>query len=354
MRFKIGKRYGGYEFLDALNNEKTWLVFRVWNLAAQRTELLHILPDQSADLECQERFLRETKVRARLVHPNIVNFYYAGELEGQLVMTTEVVEGTTLAERLDLGPLPWREAIAILSQILRALSCAHSHGVVHRAIAPENIVLTQDKAVKLSGFGLAKAATDTQLTRLGAIQGELKYMPPEQVKGMATLDGRSDIYSAAAVLYEAVTGTTPFGSASNSQFHLMLEHVAAMPQAPSQVRPDVPAALDPVILKAMAKEPAQRFQNADEFREALEEIPAPASETQPRGSSVVPIAFGSHAPVAELAASTPVRGHGTGAGSGAIIVPPLWRCDSVDFALAGVCMFIAAIVAFVSFLTMQS
>jgi serine/threonine protein kinase len=280
MRFEIGKTYGGYEFLDTLGAEKTVLAFRVRNLAAQRTELLRILPDPSGgDLERQQRFLRETKVRARLVHPNIVTFYYAGELGGQLVMTTELVEGPTLAERLDLGPLPWREAIAIFGQVLQALSCAHSQGVVHREVAPGNIILTPNKTVKLSGFGLAKAATDTQLTRVGAVQGELKYMPPEQVKGMATLDGRSDIYSVGAVLYEAVTGTAPFGSGSNSQFHLMLEQVAAMPQAPSRVRPDVPAALDSVILKAMAKEPPQRFQSANEFREALEEILSPTSET---------------------------------------------------------------------------
>jgi serine/threonine protein kinase len=122
----------------------------------------------------------------------------------------------------------------------------------HSRQPPRNIILIPDKTVKLSGFGLARAATDAHLTRAGAVLGELKYMPPEQVKGMATLDGRSDIYSAGAVLYEAVTGTAPFGSGSKSQFNLMLEQVAAMPQPPSKVRLDVPTHLDPLILNCNA------------------------------------------------------------------------------------------------------
>src|SRR5439155_412439 len=152
----------------------------------------------------------------------------------QLVMTTELVEGPTLAERLELGPLPWHEAVEIIGQVLHALSCAHSYGVVHREVTPTNIILIPDRTVKLSGFGLARAATDAQLTQAGTVLGELKYMSPEQVKGLATLDACSDIYSAGAVLYEAVTGTAPFGS--KSQFDLMLAQVTAMPQPPSKMQ----------------------------------------------------------------------------------------------------------------------
>jgi serine/threonine protein kinase len=177
MKFETGKTYGGYEFLDPLGSAKTVVAFRVRNVAERRTELLRILPDPSGgDLERQERFLREIKVRARLVHPNIVTFYHAGDLKGQLVMTTELVEGPTLAERLELGPLVWHEAVGILSQVLQALSCAHSHGVVHREVTPANIILIPDGTVKLSGFGLARAATDAQLTQAGVVLGELKYM----------------------------------------------------------------------------------------------------------------------------------------------------------------------------------
>jgi|SRR5579862_2073398 len=365
MRFEIGNTYDGYEFLDTLGSAKTVLAFRVRNLAAQRTELLRILPVLTGgDLECHERFLREIKVRTRLLHPNIVTFYNAGELEGQLVMTTELVEGPTLAERLELGPLLWHEAAAMLDQILQALSCAHSHGVVHREVTPANIILIPDGTVKLSGFGLARAATDARLTQAGTVLGELKYMAPEQVKGLATLDGRSDIYSAGAVLYEAVTGTAPFGSGSKSQFDLMLAQVTAMPQPPSKLRLNVPAHLDPLILKAMAKEPAQRFQSADEFREALErpattreEIITPISETQLRGAMVIPFASGSRATVAQLAStpvSTPIVRPLPGDGFGGMTVPASSRWGWIELAFAGVFMFIVATVALVAFMTMKS
>ena len=362
MKFEIGKTYGGYEFLDTLGSAKTVMAFRVRNLAEKRTELLRIVPDPSGgDRERQERFLREIKVRARLVHPNIVTFYHAGELEGQLVMTTELVEGPTLAERLELGRMPWHEAVGIMGQVLHALSCAHSHGVVHREVTPANIILIPDRTVKLSGFGLARAATDAQLTQAGAVMGELKYMAPEQVKGHATLDSRSDIYSAGAVLYEAVTGTAPFDS--KSQFDLMLAQVTAMPQPPSKVRLDVPKHLDPIILKAMAKEPPLRFQSADEFREALErpaatleEMIAPIEESDgeiaKRGASVIPFASGSRAP---SPLPTPIVRPMPGNGAGAITVTvPSWRWGSVELALAGVFMFIVATVAFIAFLTMRS
>jgi serine/threonine protein kinase len=189
----------------------------------------------------------------------------------------------------------------------------------------------------------------------------LKYMAPEQVKGLSTLDGRSDIYSAGVVLYQAVTGTAPFDS--KSQFDLMLAQVTAMPQPPSKVRLDVPAHLDALILKAMAKEPSLRFQNADEFREALErpaatleEMIAPSeesyAETAKRGASVIPFASGSRQPPP---LSTPIVRPMHGDGSGAITVTvPTWRWGSVELALAGVFMFIVATVAFLAFLTMRS
>src|SRR6266481_9372693 len=121
MQFEVGKTYGGYEFLDTLGSAKNVLAYRVLNILARRVELLRILPPVlGSDQERMERFLREIRVRARLVHPNIVTFYHAGELEGQLIMTTELVEGPTLAERLEIGPLVWHEAVGILGQVLHA------------------------------------------------------------------------------------------------------------------------------------------------------------------------------------------------------------------------------------------
>ena len=136
MQFEVGKTYGGYEFLDTLGSSKMVLAYRVRNVLARRVELLRILPPVLAsDQERMERFLREIRVRARLVHPNIVTFYHAGELEGQLIMTTEPVEGPTLMERLETGPMPWQEATAMLAQTLAALDFAHANGIVHREVA---------------------------------------------------------------------------------------------------------------------------------------------------------------------------------------------------------------------------
>jgi eukaryotic-like serine/threonine-protein kinase len=270
MQFEIGRTYEGFEFLDTLGSAKKVLAYRVRNVLAQRIELLRILPQIGGDPERMERFLREIKVRARLVHPNIVMFYHAGELEGRLIMTTELVEGPTLEERLELGPMPWQEATAMMAQVLTALDWAHTNRIVHREVAPANIILAADEVVKLSGFGLARGIADTQLTQAGAVMGELKYMAPEQVKGMADLDGRSDIYSAGAVLYEAVTGSAPFGS--KSPFDLMLAHVNVIPEHPIKLRPEIPEELDRIIMTVLAKEPSQRFQRAEEFRAALDRL----------------------------------------------------------------------------------
>jgi serine/threonine-protein kinase len=217
MNFEIGKTYNGYEFLDVLRMSKTQVDYRVWNRLAQRVEVLTVLPGNlQSDQEQMERFLREMKVHARLVHPNIIGFYNAMELERQAVMTTELVEGVTLKERLQAGPLGWTEAIGYIRQALAALSYAHSQKTIHRDITPESMMITPEAVVKLSGFGLAKSATSPQLTQVGVVVGNLKYISPEQIKGSGALDPRADLYSVGVVLYEAITGKPPFESSSSS------------------------------------------------------------------------------------------------------------------------------------------
>ena len=276
MRFEIGKTFGGYEFIDFLGSSKTDATYKVRNVFAQRIELLRVLPKQD-DPDLMGRFLREIKVHARLVHPNIVCFYDAREIEGQLVMTTELVEGNTLAQRLQLGPISWTIAADYMGQTLSALNYAHREGVVHRHITPASIIVTPEGTVKLTSFGLAKAPSDPKLTQAGVVIGDLKYMSPEQVRGAAALDARTDIYSLGAVLYELVTGRAPFDFPS--EFDMMLAHVKTMPAAPSAINPDVPRELDAVILTAMAKETSQRFQSADAFRDAIEKTKLAAEKT---------------------------------------------------------------------------
>ena len=271
MRFEIGQRVGDYEIIDVLDSSSNGAAYKVRNILAQRFEMLRILPENMQEnREKVDRFLREMKVHARLAHPNIVAFYNASQIEGQLVMTTELVEGLTLAELVAEGPIPLARAVDCICQALSALSYAHSRGIVHREITPSNMIVTPDGTVKLTGFGLAKAAGDPQLTQVGVMMGSLEYMSPEQVKGMTTLDARSDIYSVGVVLYELATGKLPFEC--KSQFDILLAHVNQTPNPPSELQPSLLPELDRIILRALAKEPSDRFQSAKEFGEALESV----------------------------------------------------------------------------------
>jgi serine/threonine protein kinase len=308
MPIKPGQTVGDYEVIDLIESSKTGVTYKVRNVLAQRFEALRVLPKTlQDDQERVTRFLREAKVHARISHPNIVAFYHATHLGGQLVMTTELVEGTTLEQRLELGPLPLAEALSYASQLLGALAHAHGLGVVHRDITPTNIILTPEGGVKLTGFGLAKATTDPQLTQPGTVMGSLDYISPEQIKGVIELDGRTDIYSLGVVLYEAVTGQKPFGR--KSQFEIMLAHVNELPPAPSTVNPELPAELSEIILKAMAKDPSSRFQTAEEFQRSLDRlrgIPQPAREPAVGQTRIAepPASVGPAAPAGAFAGQT--------------------------------------------------
>ena len=281
MGFEIGKTVAGYEILELVGSSATGVAYKVKNVFSQRFEILKILPKEISGNEDQVvRFLREIKVHARLVHPNIVTFYNAREIEGQLVMTTEFVPGVTVAERLVAGPILWQEAARYGCQALLALEYAHANGIIHRGLTSSCLVITPEGIVRLGGFGMAKVVSDPQLTAVGTVVGALRYMSPEQVKGVA-LDARCDIYSLGVVIYEMLTRRLPFEG--KGQFEIMLAHVNTPPQHPSDVNSDVPRALGDLTLRALAKEPDKRFQNAREFRMALEQITgdqeaAPAAE----------------------------------------------------------------------------
>jgi serine/threonine protein kinase len=280
MAFNVGQTIGQYEFIDVLDSSKTGVTYRVRNTLADRFEALHVLAASlQNDQESVNRFLREMHVRARMMHPNIVNFLNAAPLDGQFVMTTELVEAVTLADRLEIGPLPIPEALYYISQVLDALSYAHRNGVIHRDITPANILITTSGIVKLAGFALAKATDDPNLTQAGAVLGSLHYMSPEQVKGARELDARSDIYSVGIVLYQMITGRKPFDF--QSQFDIMAAQVSQPPVPPMQRNGAVSRELDYFILKTLAKNPADRFQTADEFRAALGGVNGPPTQQAP-------------------------------------------------------------------------
>ncbi len=263
-----GQTIGKYEIIGILDIRKTGVTYKVRDRATNNFETLRTLPGgSSGDAESLERFLRDIKVHTRLVHPNIVTFYDAMQLEGRLVMTAEYVEGATLALRLSQGPLTVPDALRYLGELLSALEEAHSLGIVHRGITSDNIIITPDGTLKLGGFGLAKPVKDMNLTRVGSVLGNPRYIAPEQVTGQNAVDARADLYSAGVVLYEALTGKVPFEG--RSDYEIMVSQVTSGPGAPSRLNPALTRALDEVVLKALSKDPAERFQSAGEFRQAL-------------------------------------------------------------------------------------
>ena len=299
MSFETGKTYGNYEIIDVLNSSRDGITYKVRNRLANRMEALKVLPGSAQnDLEAVERFMREVRVHAAMQHPNIVLFYNAAELDGRLVMTSELVEGGTLAGRLELGPLPWKEAAACMSQVLAALAYAHERNVVHRDLTPGRIILTPAGVARLNGFSLAKGLSEAHLTVIGTVVGSLKYISPEQVKGLEQVDARSDIYSAGVVLYEMLAGKPPFDV--KSQFELMAAHVNVDPVPPGAIQPGLPGQLDAIVLKALAKDPAARYQTAVEFRQALEAAVAEAARPAP---VVVPVAAAPEPPPPPQAAA---------------------------------------------------
>lgn len=313
MTFELGETKSGYKFLEVLKRSNYSVEYRVLNTFAQRQETMNLLSQRAADdVEGAERFLREMRVRAQLIHPNIVTLFSAMEVDGHLAMTTESVEGPTLAQQLRSGALPWRQAVRLARQALAALEFAHLQHVVHRDITPENIVIGPGGVLKLMNFSLAKSERSPKLTQVGSVIGNLKYISPEQVKGVTEADSRSDLYSLGVVIFEMVCGRPPFES--ESQFELMVAHVNQEVPRPSEWNLTLPKEIEAVILKALAKDSAHRYQTASEFDEALVEAVAvvdrPRPVAEPAAVVVIPTPAASPAvavidsprPVAEPAA----------------------------------------------------
>src|SRR5271165_5784871 len=269
--FTPGQHIGDYEILSVLGAGGMGKVYKVRNVISDRIEAMKILlPDLHSNQGLADRFLREIRLLATLNHPNIAALRTALTHENQLVMIMEFVEGETLSNRIARAPISTSEAVDYADQILSALSYAHKQNIIHRDIKPANMMLTPQGIVKLMDFGIARSSTDGTLTSTGTTLGSLNYMPPEQVRGESA-DARSDIYSFGVSLYELLTGKLPFHS--DSQYSLMTAHLNEAPAAPITLRDDLPTSLNEIILMAMAKEPAQRFQSADAFRAALKTVP---------------------------------------------------------------------------------
>lgn len=267
MAFDPGHRIGDYEILSMLGAGGMGQVYRVRNVISDRVEAMKVLlPDFAAEPELAARFIAEIRTLASLDHPNIAQLHTAFQADNQLVMMMEFVEGFTLEQRAKQGMIPQSDVIEYALQILDALSYAHARGVVHRDIKPANAMVTPHGIVKLMDFGIARSRTETQLTQPGTTLGSLYYMSPEQVRG-STVDFRSDLYSLGIVLYELLAGRRPFEA--DTTYSILNQQLTALPTPPIEVNPLLPKALNDLILFSLAKDPAQRFQSAGAFRNAL-------------------------------------------------------------------------------------
>jgi eukaryotic-like serine/threonine-protein kinase len=288
MDLQIGSTIGDYQIVGILGAGGMGKVYKVRNVISDRSEAMKVLlPDLATAPELADRFLREIKVQASLEHPNIASLHTALRVDNQLLMLMEFVEGATLEQTLkNEGPLPVAKAVDYISQVLSALDYAHQHGVVHRDIKPANMMLTPTGTVKLMDFGIAKASSDHKLTMTGTTMGSLYYMSPEQIQGASNLDARADLYSIGVTLYELVTGKRPFDG--DSQFAIMSAHLEKAPVPPITLDPRLPQALNDVILMSVMKNPAERFQTAKAFRNALSNVVAAPAAAPVAAAAAVP------------------------------------------------------------------
>jgi serine/threonine protein kinase len=293
MAFEIGQRVGDYEILELLGTGGMGHVYRARNIISDRTEAMKVLlPDLSAERDLAVRFISEIRTLAGFDHPNIALLHTAFQADNQLIMIMEYVEGYTLEQRAKQSTLSVEDTANYISQALSALSYAHARNVVHRDIKPANLMVTTHGIVKLMDFGIAKSNVDINLTRPGTTIGSFYYMSPEQVRG-SNVDARSDLYSIGIVMYELLAGRRPFES--DSTYGVLNQQLNDAPQPPIEINPSLSPQLNAIILTALAKDPADRFQNADAFRNALKAFrnDSPAAEAHPAEPSVIPAAAAS-------------------------------------------------------------
>jgi serine/threonine-protein kinase len=233
-----------------------------------RRVAIKILNERHAnDEQFVERFRREAKNAAALSHPNIVSIYDRGEAEGTYYIAMEFIDGRSLKELIvSRGPAPLTVSVEYARQILSALRFAHRHGIVHRDIKPHNALVDAEGRVKVTDFGIARAGT-SQMTEAGSIVGTAQYLSPEQARG-TNVDQRSDVYSLGIVLYELLTGTVPFNG--DTPVEIAMKHLSTLPEPPSAKRSEIPRDLDLIVTRALAKDPDDRYQSAEEMDADLE------------------------------------------------------------------------------------
>lgn len=261
---------GRYRIISRLGQGGMARVFLAQDESLHRQVAVKVLADRhSDDPHFIERFQREARAAARLNHPNIVQVYDQSQTEGMSYIVQEYVEGETLKDLIRReSPIEPRRAITIALQILAALRVAHQQGVIHRDVKPQNILVQPDGKIKVADFGIASAG-DTEMTEAGSIVGTAQYLAPEQARGLP-VGPPADLYAVGIVLYEMLSGRVPFeGEAAVT---VAMRHVQEAPEALTDRNPLVPVALESVVMRALAKDPTQRYQSADQMGIELDRV----------------------------------------------------------------------------------
>lgn len=294
---------GGYRLISRIGVGGMGEVWRAEDMKLLRPAAVKVLLETLAeDPELKARFMREAQTAARLNHPNIATIYSVGEIDRTMYIAMELIEGQSLADRIAAGRVPAAEAVRIMAQVAIGLAEAHDHGVIHRDVKPDNIMITR-RGVKILDFGIARDVSPRQqaaLTRAHVVLGTPDYMSPEQATGK-TLDGRSDIFALGIVLYEALSGRLPFSGATPTD--TMVKIASAPPQPLPSMLPGVPASLADVIGRCLQKNPDDRYAGARDLAADLERVEATLDDTAaiPRYTPT------SHLPPVESAAPSPTK-----------------------------------------------
>jgi Protein kinase domain len=290
---RTGQEVAGYRIDDQLASGGMGIVYRATQLSLGRTVALKVLaPHLSADPEFVERFRQEAALQARLEHPGIVTVYEAGESDEGLFLAMQVVEGSDLKRLIQSGKLSPERALRLLEQVAAALDAAHEAGLIHRDVKPQNVLVDGGDRAYLADFGLTKSSGSRGITRSGAYLGSLDYVSPEQVRG-EPVTSASDRYAFAAVLYECLTGELPF--ARETEAALLFAHVSEPPPRASERRPELPATVDDVLARGLAKDPAGRYPTATQLvrdAQAALELRAPSRDATGSANGATRSGFG--------------------------------------------------------------
>ncbi|HKG55030.1 MAG TPA: serine/threonine-protein kinase, partial [Anaerolineales bacterium] len=285
-----GQMLGPYRIITQIGKGGMANVYKAYQASVDRYVAIKVLPSQLAESqEFATRFHQEARIIAKLEHPHILPVFDYGETDGVAYFVMRYLEAGTLRDKMEAGrPLPMKDIDRIFTQLAEALSYAHSFGIIHRDLKPANALIDSHGNIFLTDFGIAKLleSASPRLTQTDAIMGTPAYISPEQAQSQS-VDQRADIYSLGIILYEMVTGRVPF--LADTPLAVLFKHISDPLPLPSLVKPDIPPSIEQVILKALAKDPKDRFSTAEEFvaawKHALEEAEtarhAPESSSTP-------------------------------------------------------------------------